>query len=397
MSDDLLKELLDKPVGPAIKGRKTNPERDFTRQVEVSGEAATVTIRGSEKETTEDIAAAQLWAEGLDPAEWMVTGYRTSEWTMPSGETGVSRRFTYVHAPTPAQSDRPDLDELLARVNLHEPVASRPEGDHGFLVLLGDMQFGKIDGDGVEGTLRRTLGCLDRAADRLLMYSEQFPIGHVHLGWLGDHIEGFVSQGGANVWRTPLTLNEQIRLTRRTMLYALELFAPLADRVSMAAVPGNHGEAVRFAGKGVTRYDDSHDTESLIAVADAARLNPGAFGHVEFYVPETDELTVVTEVAGTVVAHAHGHQWRPGKHFEWWRGQAFNRESAMHQADLLVAGHLHHEFIDTDGPRTFIQPPSMESESTWWKHAKGTVGAPGLIVAVTKDGETNIKEVVRSE
>lgn len=397
MSEDLLRELLDKPVGPDVPARKTNPERDFTRQVEVAGDSAEVTVRGSEDEMTEDIAAAQLWAEGLDPAEWTVIGYRSSEWTMPSGEKGVSRRFNYTRAAGPAPNERPNLDELFDRVRLHTPTLSRPQGDHGFLVLLGDMQFGKIDGDGVEGTLRRTLGCLDQAADRLLQYSEHYPIGHVHLGWLGDHIEGFVSQGGANVWRTPLTLNEQIRLTRRTMLYAMELFAPLADRVSMAAVPGNHGESVRFAGKGVTRYDDSHDTESLIAVADAAKLNPAAFGHVEFFVPQTDELTVVLDVAGTVVAHAHGHQWRPGKHFEWWKGQAFSKASAMHQADLLVAGHLHHEFIDTDGPRTFIQPPSMESESTWWKHAKGTVGAPGLIVAVTRDGETNIKEVVRSE
>ncbi|MFJ3218460.1 hypothetical protein ACIPLC_21380 [Kitasatospora sp. NPDC086801] len=28
----------------------------------------------------------------------------------------------------------------------------------------------------------------------------------------------------------------------------------------------------------------------------------------------------------------------------------------------------------------------MEAESTWWRHAKGTTGAPGLMVAITKDG-----------
>jgi hypothetical protein len=197
------------------------------------------------------------------------------------------------------------------------------------------------------------------------------------------------------VWRTPLTLNEQIRLTRRVMLHALIVFAPLAEKVTMAAVPGNHGDAVRFMGKGVTRYDDSHDTESLIAVADAASLNPAAFGHVEFFVPETDELTVLVPVAGTLVAHAHGHHWRSGKHFDWWKGQAFNKASAMHQADLLVAGHLHHEHVDSDGWRTFIQPPAFESESTWWRHNTGTGGAPGLIVAITKDKLTDIKEVVR--
>ncbi|MFI5617482.1 hypothetical protein [Streptomyces sp. NPDC051567] len=145
----------------------------------------------------------------------------------------------------------------------------------------------------------------------------------------------------------------------------------------MAAVPGNHGEAVRINGKDVTRYDDSHDTESLISVRDALALDPERFGHVEFFVPDTDELTVVVDRSGTTVAHAHGHQWRPGRHFEWWKGQAFNKASAMHQADLL------------------LQPPAMESESTWWRHAKGTTGAPGLMIAVTKDGHTPVKEMVR--
>src|SRR5690606_33659020 len=146
-----------------------------------------------------------------------------------------------------------------------------------------------------------------------------------------------------------LTLNEQIRLTRRVMLHAMLTFAPRVDRLTMAAVPGNHGEAVRINGKGVTRYDDSHDIESLIAVKDAADLNPERFGHVEFYVPDTDELTVVVDCSGTVVAHAHGHQWRTNKVFEWWRGQAFSGSPLAH-ADLLLAGHLHHEHIESDGP-----------------------------------------------
>ncbi|MFS0694166.1 hypothetical protein [Streptomyces nitrosporeus] len=316
---------------------------------------------------------------------------------MASGELGLSTRFSFTRK-TPAAQAGPDVAELLAVVDSYEPsrpVGGLPDGDHAFLIALGDLQFGKIDGDGVEGTLRRTVECIDRAAELLDVYRGRVDIGHVHLGWLGDHVEGFQSQGGANVWRTRLTLTEQIRLTRRVMLHAALTFAPMAERVTMAAVPGNHGEAVRISGKGMTRYDDSHDTESLIAVRDALDLAPDLYGHVECYVPDTDELTVVVDCAGTTVAHAHGHQWRPGKHWEWWRGQAFNKSSAMHTADLLLAGHLHHEHVDTDGARTFIQPPAMESESTWWRHAKGTTGAPGLMVALTKDGHTPVKEVVR--
>jgi hypothetical protein len=393
-NDPLLEELLAKPVGPTLPARHTDPARDFTREVQVTGDIATVTVRSDADAVTEDAATTYLRTQGLNPADWVASRFRSSTWTLPGGGEGVSTRYTFARTST-TTADRPPMDELLSEVARYTPNPVRPDGDHGFLVLLGDMQFGKIDGDGVQGALRRTVDGLNRAADLLVQYRQRFDIGHVHVGWMGDHIEGFVSQGGANTWRTPLTLNDQIRLTRRVMLHALTLFAPLAERVSMAAVPGNHGEAVRFAGKGVTRYDDSHDTESLIAVADAAALNPTAFAHVEFYVPRTDELTVVLDVAGTVVAHAHGHQWRPRKHFEWWRGQAFNKASAMHQADLLVAGHLHHEHIDSDGWRQYIQPPAMESESTWWRHATGTGGAPGLIIALTKGGQTNIKEVVR--
>ncbi|MFB8350965.1 hypothetical protein [Streptomyces niveus] len=393
---ELLDELLAKPVGPTIPARQVDPEKDFTRQIEIKGDEADVTVRGESFEDNESAATSVLQGQGLDTSEWTVTGLRSSEWTMANGSTGVSTRFTFARKCASVADRRPALDELLEAIHAHTfpKIAGMPHGDHAYIVALGDMQFGKIDGDGVEGTLKRTVDCIDKAAALLRNYRTRFDIDHVHIAWLGDHIEGFVSQGGANTWRTQLTLNEQIRLTRRVMLHALLTFAPLVRRLTMAAVPGNHGEAVRFMGKGVTRYDDSHDTESLIAVKDAADLNPDRFSHVEFYVPDTDELTVVVECSGTVVAHAHGHQWRPGKHLDWWKGQAFNRESAMHQADLLLAGHLHHEHVDSDGPRTFIQPPAMESESTWWRHAKGTTGAPGLIVAVTKDGRVPVKEVV---
>ncbi|WP_329793912.1 hypothetical protein V1227_19075 [Lentzea sp. DG1S-22] len=394
MADSLTEQLLAKPVGPAIPPRAANPERDFTRAVEVSGDTAEVVVR-SDVEVDESAAANFLREKGEDPALWEVTGFRSSEWTMASGETGISTRYSFARRGTAASTERPPLDELFSEIRVQKPTANRADGDHGFIVALGDTQFGKIDGDGVEGTLKRAVDGIDRAAELLELYRQRFDIGHVHIGWLGDHTEGFVSQGGSNVWRTRLTQTEQIRLHRRVMLHALLTFAPLARQLTQAAVPGNHDQAVRIQGKGLTRYDDSHDTESLIAVSDAAKLNPDTFGHVEFYVPETDELTVVLPVAGTVVAHAHGHQWKPGKHFEWWKGQAFNTASPMHQADLLLAGHLHHEHIDSDGRRLFIQPPALESESTWWRHAKGTTGHPGLIVAVTKDGAVGPLEVVR--
>jgi len=393
---DLLTDLLSTPTAPTLAGRQADPDTDFTRQINVTGDAAEVTVRGPEGIDPESSASDVLRNHGLDPAEWEISGFRSSEWTMPNGEPGVSARFSFGRLKAPAVRERPSIDELL-KVFDEAPcwVPDNLTGDHTMIVAIGDMQFGKIDGDGPAGTLRRAMHCIDQAVARLDDYRKRFEIEHVHLAWLGDHVEGFVSQGGANTWRTQLTLTEQIRLTRRLMAYAIIKFAPLVSRLTVVAVPGNHGEAVRPGGKGVTRYDDSHDTDALISVSEALTFAGEEFAHVEVYVPDTDELTVTVECSGTVVVHAHGHQWRPGKHFEWWRGQAFDKTSALHTADLLLAAHLHHEFVDTDGPRTFIQIPAMESESTWWRHLKGTRGAPGLIVAITKDGEVPVKEVVR--
>ncbi|MCC2278863.1 hypothetical protein LKL35_26045 [Streptomyces sp. ET3-23] len=397
MTDTLLADLLATPTPPPVPARQADPDRDYTRQIEVSGDAAEVTVRGPAEMDPDSSAADVLRAHRLDPADWEVTGFRSSEWTMPNGEPGVSARFSFGRRKG-GTVERPSVDELLAVFDNYTPPTRtdvESDGEWTYVIALGDMQFGKADGDGPEGTLRRAMDCIDKAAELLSQYRYRFTIEHVHLAFLGDHVEGFVSQGGANVWRTQLTLTEQIRLTRRLMAYAIMKLAPLVARLTVVAVPGNHGEAVRPGGKGITRYDDSHDTDALISVGEALALAGEDFEHVQVYVPDSDELTVVVECSGTVVAHAHGHQWRSGKHFEWWRGQAFDKTSAMHQADVLLAGHLHHEHVDTDGPRTFIQVPAMESESTWWRHRTGTRGAPGLMVMVTQNGEVPVKEVIR--
>jgi hypothetical protein len=391
VSEDLLAELLTKPVGPQFEKRAAQPD-DMTREIEVTGNAVTATIVDSPGTVTAGTAFDFITEEGLDPNEWEIANWRKSRWGSPDNPL-ESVRFSFRPVGAMSADDTAALlvDHALAGLSDYVPVEVRPQGSHGFLVLIGDMQFGKIDGDGPAGTLRRTIECLNRAADTLLMYQRIFDIGHIHIAWLGDHVEGFVSQGGANVWRTVLTLNEQIRLTHAVMLHALKLFAPLAEKVTMVAVPGNHGESTRFEGNGITRYDDSHDTEALISIFTTIReLDVPGFEHVQFYVPDTDELVVRTEVAGTRIVHAHGHKFGSKKdaHVDWWMGQEFKSESLP--GHLLVAGHLHNRFETED----FIQVPAMESESTWIRHLRGYRGVPGLIVGITKDGRTPIRHMI---
>lgn len=386
----LLDKFKERPAAPTIT---TKGQPEFTKQLECSSDKIEATLNDLQGTITDGTAFDFLESEGLNPAEWSIKSFRKSQWDGFSGPM-ESVRFSFERVSDSAIAL--DVDELIDSIKKHKaPKKARPEGSYGFIVGIGDLQVGKIDGDGDAGCVHRAIECIDSAVNKLSLYRKAgYDIGHIHVAWLGDHLEGFVSQGGTNAWRTQLPLNDQIRIVRRIMLYALQQFAPLAERVSMIAVPGNHGEAVRF-GTGLTRYDDSHDTESLIAVSDAASINAEAFGHVEFYVPDTDELIVELDVAGTHIAHHHGHKWKPNQHFRWWEGQAFNRDSKLYYADVLLTGHTHHEHIESSGNRLFISVPALESESTWFRHNTGIGGAPGILTALTKDGQIHSIDFLR--
>lgn len=290
----------------------------------------------------------------------------------------------------------PVIDDLLALIKKSRPAkrAVKPAADGAtFVVGLGDFQLGKIDGDGAEGTVQRISDAMEASLENFkLLRKAGVPLSAVHLAYLGDCIEGFNSQNGANAWRTELTLTEQIKILRRLMFFSVELFAPETDQLSVVAVPGNHDEAVRFGNKGVTRYDDSFDTDALEAVGDALAQNPKAFGHVNIYTPEPDELTVTLETSGTILAHAHGHKFR-NKPWDWWKGQHFG-DQPVGEADVLLAGHLHHYIFEVRDKRTFIQVPAMESESVWYRHQKGERGAPGLLNMVVQDAEISHTSIV---
>ena len=117
---------------------------------------------------------------------------------------------------------------------------------------------------------------------------------------------------------------------------------------------------------------------------------------VEFFVPDTDELTVGLNLSGTYACFTHGHMARSqDKLMDWVKGQAFNRDSIYAGADLVVTGHWHSYYVKTDGDRTVMTAPSMESESTWYRHRAGTGGDPGLVIALTREGRTDHVQIVR--
>lgn len=383
------KKLLDVSHAPTIPAPKHGQS---VRKAEFTKTSGSIEVP---ENVAEGDAEEFLLASGQNPADWEVTGFRRSEWGDPE-DPFVSTRFTFSRRKHDNEEVTVDLDPILTQALGHplSPDASRvATSPAGAAVLIGDMQYGK--GDDPEEALRNAFTAIDRAAERI---SAEGGVDQLLIAWLGDHVEGFVSQGGANVWRTKLTLTEQIRATRRTMLYALEKFENLADAIIMAAVPGNHGEALRVNGKGTTRYDDNFDVEALNAVAETVvEVNraTGRWCHVECFVPEKDGISLSVEVGGITWGLVHGDRYRPGKHFDWWQGQVFGGRPVA-AADVLVAGHYHHLLVEEQGAKLFIQVPALETESKWYEHIAGTKGNPGIVIAYTDGKDVTRVEPVRA-
>lgn len=323
--------------------------------------------------------SVQLVEMRHDPAAW----HRDEETS--KAVTRPVWRYRFKVQPA---SPRVDVSDLVARVTEARTTTRQAAGsdDNVFVFALGDTQFGKVDGDGVEGTLQRVLDSTDRALDRL---DDLRALGHrpkaVYLSWLGDCIEGFQSQGGNNAWRTPMTLTEQVRLVRRVMLEQVNLFREHTDNLCLLSVPGNHDEAHRFNGKGITRYDDSWAVESAVAVHDAMQVNSAAYGHVAVQVPGRDELTLTLDLAGTITGFSHGHQARVGKMMDWWAGQAHGLQP-IGDATLLLTAHLHHLRLEQSGAKTWLQVPALEGDSAWWRHRTGQKAPPGAVTMLVGQG-----------
>ena len=279
-----------------------------------------------------------------------------------------------------------DIAELLALAKGARASTATPVRDQGYILALGDLQLGKMDGDGPKGTTARFLEKTEAAVERYRRVAKGRPVFLFHLG---DCIEGFMSQGGANAWRTVLTTTEQVRLYRTLLLEQVKMFARVAPELTVAGVPGNHDEAARP----LQTYGDSWAIDAMLAVADTCR-EVKALRDVKFYVPKRDELTLAIDVCGTAVGLAHGHQFRPGKGAEWWAKQSHGRQP-VGTTDLLLTGHFHHLRIEQTGSdKTWMQLPALESGSQWWKHRTGEWGQPGVVSMLAGDGAWSAMEVL---
>jgi hypothetical protein len=386
-----LRDSLSTPAAKEPSGKIDPKQFNFTAEYAPHDRnTATITATTDRLLQSEDDMAEFVRANGgVVPDGYRVrlveSRHNTAGWTRddPDQKNAVTRPVWYYKFIVEPITSSYRMDELVASIGKKRPAKTvEPTGDGVFQFLVGDLQLGKMDGDGAEGTVRAFEESVARAADEYKRLRKTRPIGGVHIFFGGDSCEGNVSQNGRNMWRTELTVTEQYRLFRRLMKLCVDEFIT-APVVELSVVNGNHDETQRFQ---ATRADDGHATESAISLDDALRMNEAAYGHVSVYVPANDESYMTREVGSSVVTLAHGHQWSRGKSMEWWKGQTFNFQAAG-AASFLFHGHEHEFSLHTKRGRTVICVPTFESESTWWRHKTGDKAVRGGLVLIT-DGDS---------
>jgi predicted phosphodiesterase len=332
----------------------------------------------------------EVWNLPTDGSVEVIEPIQMRAWDMQTKD-GIQRMF-YYRASVRSNKNKPATNELLEVVRKWKtPKLKTYDNKLAFVVPYADLQIGKLEGGGSEKTIERVLEKTDQAVDRLKQLRKlNRDIGTIYLPQLGDCIEGFNSGGGNRAWRNDLDLTAQIRVYRRLLLHVVKTFAPLAEKVIVPCVPGNHDEAVRFGNSMATNSTDSFNLDAASAVAEAIEL--WGANHVSFVFPKFDTLSVTLDMNGTTVGMIHGHQTR-GKATDWWAKQAHGMHP-IGDASLLLSGHYHHLNVLQSGAKTWIQMPALDGGSQWFADRAGADAPAGLVTFTTADGKWSDLQVL---
>ena len=178
------------------------------------------------------------------------------------------------------------------------------------------------------------------------------------------------------------------------LMKTIDTFLPLADKLILAGVPGNHGEMSR-SGKGqvTTNRLDNSDTMHLDICGEIMAANPKRYKQVK--VDVADGFHQVLNIKGIKTGLSHGHMSSGSGNAEskienWWKGQMYGF-LPMNDVKVLITAHYHHFRSKQQGDRTWFQCPSLDksidftARSGLWSH-------PGVLTfTINKKGWDNLK------
>lgn len=254
-----------------------------------------------------------------------------------------------------------------------EPIAA--------VLNLADMQLMKSEGGGVEATLNRVYGALERFTDSIHTQRRTKNINELVITNMGDPFEGIAGNYASQTFTVQGGLRAQMNLVLDVWsTFARELY-PLFDKAQFVSVLCNHTEFGRQGGAKNSITSDSDNGGAFLAetLQRITTANP-ALDHVNYVIPH-DEMNVYTTAAGVPMGFNHGHKI-PGNDatgFEkWLNGQVrYDRRAA--DARIWVTAHRHN-FQSWDLGSTFaFSCPSCDGGSKWLTDTTGKHSRSGVL------------------
>lgn len=348
-----------------------------------------------------------LLARGLDPERYQVVGnVRWCSWDgwqrSEPGEPAVSAmQYSFKAEIALKASAQPDLEALYKEIRkARKRKQQAPVGlDGAWVIAISDWQTGNGDAGGLEKQLQQIADLPAKLEARLkALRKAGVPIGHIVIAGLGDLVEGCHSFYSDQTYTVQADRREQMRIVRRGVLDIVRTLAPLAEKVTLTAVGGNHGQH-RQNGKAITGTADNDDVACFEQVAEILAEAPDIYGNVEVRLPH-DRLALNLEAGGQILAITHGHIAR-GKGdpastlWSWWAGQSHGRYYPVGDANVLLTGHYHHLCVRVQESRALFIAPSLTKVGDYWGASTGYVTDAGTLTFVLSSSGWSNLEVLR--
>jgi len=391
-----LSEKLEKLRMPGVSGsdtRVTKTPEDWRPRMDLDSVKGGFVVSQPKPQGEVTDATSVLDEFGLDPKEWSVTSMRRGKWQIHNGEWLESVRVN-LSPIGPSYGDSLDVEQLADYMKKWRPAKSikKSSGSGAYLVAPSDQQIGKkANGQGTEQSIGRILQLTESAVHKFEAYKKMgLSLGTICLALPGDHVEGTTSQNGRLQGQaaSDLGITEQTRVARRLLLAQVKALAPLVDRLVIPVVNGNHDEATRQV---VTDPADGWNVEIASAVQDICAENP-ELSHVEFRYPSSGHQTLTIDINGTMLGIFHGHQANQNNVLKYLSQQAAG-QTALGGADIWISGHFHNFRTMDIGERLWVQAPTTDPGSEWFRDRAGMESKPGLLTMVI-GGEYEPREFI---
>ena len=331
----------------------------------IDHESGQATFTGLATTEAVDPDEAAILAEmRLDPGEWKIKpgSLQVRKWQQKAG-TG---EWCWYYRITAVRRSKAfgDLDDLVGALRRRKRSTKLSAAPGGQVWATSDWQVGKA------GTIEHVLDSLGQLPARFeRSWRQAGRPGEVLVAFGGDLVESCSPHfyGSQQLFSVEMTDREQRAVVREAAMAIIDKASTLAEKVTVAAVPGNHGE--NRHGKRDSVVGDNVDAAAIDDCRWAAMDVP-AYSHVAWAVPG-DDLTACVEVDGLRVGLFHGHQVSGQGKVQAWHDKQAGNWTPIGAAELLISGHYHsfrHEHL---GPRTWIQCPSEDAGSPQYAERAG--------------------------